>query len=52
MMSPDAVLSYCLNRFAGTVPVESWGERGVFAIRTDDCIQPIQAYTGWAGYAC
>lgn len=28
-MTPEDVLQYCLKNLEGTVPVESWGERGI-----------------------
>ena len=30
LMTPEEILQCCLDRLEGTVPVESWGERGVF----------------------
>lgn len=29
-MTPDEILQYCLDSMAGTVLVNSWGERGIF----------------------
>lgn len=29
-MNPNEILEYCLSRLAGTVLIESWGEKGIF----------------------
>lgn len=29
-MTPEKILQYCLDNLFDTVPVESWGERGIF----------------------
>ena len=29
-MNADEILEYCLKKLAGTVLVNSWGERGIF----------------------